>query len=292
MIGGVYIAYPIDQRDHGGDDLHILFQQIETLKVLLLGGGLVNWVFDPGDAFSVRPDAPVDDNLPAINRAALVHSDLVVAFLPRGVPTIGVPMEIDRARALGKHVIVISDVGESYMLAMSRVAQFPGWDDHTLGSVVEYVGTLDPPVAEPQFRELPFTVSGFGELPKRAYDDDAGLDLMCSERVILSPGEFVDVPCGLAVELPPSHWGWVTGRSSALRKKGLLVHTGVIDPGYRGPLFAGAFNLTQEDVLVERGERIAQLIVMPNATRGFYPIQAEALTSSARGKRGFGSTGA
>ena len=66
----------------------------------------------------------------------------------------------------------------------------------------------------------------------------------------------------------------------------------MIDSGYRGELFAGAWNTTDQMVNVKKGERIAQLILLHNASRQVVPIQTHQLTDSPRGTDGFGSSGA
>jgi dUTP pyrophosphatase len=128
----------------------------------------------------------------------------------------------------------------------------------------------------------------------RTHDDDAGLDLVCSERTVIPAGQFRDIPCGVAVQMPFNTWGLLTGRSSTLRKRGLLVAQGIIDPGYRGPLFSGVWNLGPESHVVEAGERIAQLIIIHNTAfqtvvRWIGPDRE--LAASARGVDGFGSSG-
>ena len=123
----------------------------------------------------------------------------------------------------------------------------------------------------------------------RAHPGDAGLDLYCSEDVTVYPGQFVDIPLGVSVELPEGWWGMLTGRSSTLRKRGLMVNQGVIDQGYRGPLFAGVWNLTGKPVEVHRGERLVQLILVP-IWRGS-ALEVMVLNDSVRGVRGFGSSG-
>lgn len=288
-IRGVYLAYPIDQR--GPASLGYLFQQIERLKVELIEEQVVSWVFDPGDAFRVDPRRP-DAGVATINRAALNNADVVVAFLPADVASIGVPMEVDRARAMGKHVIVVSDA-KSFMLEMPGIFRVRDYDVPNMDAVFQYIAALEPPEDNGRAPDdLRVKVEREGCLPRRAYDDDAGLDLVVSRDTTIRPGTFEDVPCGVSVELPEWSWGLVTGRSSALRKRGLLVHSGVIDAGYRGPLFAGAWNMTDEPVTVKQGERIAQLIVLSNMTRHVLPLEVEQLSASARGTGGFGSTGA
>ena len=126
--------------------------------------------------------------------------------------------------------------------------------------------------------------------PTRAMPGDAGFDLYCQEdKVRIAPGEFRDIHCGVRAQLPEGWWGMLTGRSSTLRKKGLLVHTGVIDNGYRGPLFAGVWNLTNHEVFVCRGERVAQFIPIP-IFPGLVAV-VDSLEVSERGARGFGSSG-
>lgn len=138
------------------------------------------------------------------------------------------------------------------------------------------------------------TLLGQPKLPTRAYNDDAGFDLYTSERTEIPAGAFIDIPTNIAIELPYWAWGMLTGRSSTLRKRGLLVHTGIIDPGYRGELYAGAFNLTGETVVVEAGERVAQFIIIQNATAEV-DIELlgpdESFNPHPRGEQGFGSSG-
>lgn len=128
-------------------------------------------------------------------------------------------------------------------------------------------------------------------MPTRTHDDDAGYDLYVSELVVIGPGEFLDIPTGIAMQLPAGAWGMLTGRSSTLRKRGLLVNQGIIDTGYRGELFAGVWNLTLGQAVVQRGERLAQIIVMPNATIDTYVVEVNMLAESSRGIQGFGSSG-
>lgn len=137
------------------------------------------------------------------------------------------------------------------------------------------------------------TLTGQPRIPTRAYPDDAGYDLYVSETTTIPPGAFVDIPTGVAVQLPEWAWGMLTGRSSTLRKRGLLVNTGIIDAGYRGELYAGAFNLTQQEVVVEAGDRIAQLIILENSTAvtEMPLIPDEQLDPHDRGTNGFGSSG-
>ena len=123
----------------------------------------------------------------------------------------------------------------------------------------------------------------------RAYEGDAGLDLHVLEETTIPPGEGVDVRTGIAVALSDHCYGRVVGRSSALRRRGLLVVEGIIDSGFRGELYSYAVNTTKEDVTLQSGDSIAQLIVSPIPYVTIMPV-AE-LPDSQRGENGFGSSG-
>jgi deoxyuridine 5'-triphosphate nucleotidohydrolase len=127
--------------------------------------------------------------------------------------------------------------------------------------------------------------------PIRHYSGDAGFDLIVSETVYVPVGDFMDIPLGISVELPPGVWAMLTGRSSTLRRRGLLVTMGIIDNGYRGPLYAGCQNVSREGQRIGRGERIAQLIPYRLESSGLDLEQVYALGESDRGANSFGSTG-
>lgn len=141
-------------------------------------------------------------------------------------------------------------------------------------------------------RTFPIRFTGEREWePVRGYAGDAGFDLFCSETTHIPYGEFRDVPCGINIELPEGVWAMITGRSSTLRRRQLLVIQGIIDVGYRGPLYAGTQSFAPGPVTVERGERIAQLIPMPLWADKLYFERVSELEPSDRGTNGFGSSG-
>lgn len=123
----------------------------------------------------------------------------------------------------------------------------------------------------------------------KAYAGDAGIDLPVLQGVSVPPGEGVDVRSGWAVEIPLGFYGRIIGRSSAYRHKQLVILEGVIDSGFRGELFAFAFNPGHEAIWVEEGTSLAQLIVSPVPEVDIMVV--EALSESERGERGFGSSG-
>jgi dUTP pyrophosphatase len=129
-------------------------------------------------------------------------------------------------------------------------------------------------------------------LPAYARAGDAGLDLRASECVKLEPGERRLVPTGLAIAIPEGHAGLVLPRSGLAMQKGVTVLNapGLIDSGYRGELRVLLINQGPAVVAIERGERIAQLVIQPVARVRL--VEVERLPDSARGEGGFGSTGA
>jgi dUTP pyrophosphatase len=128
-------------------------------------------------------------------------------------------------------------------------------------------------------------------LPVPAHDDDAGADLLARDRTVIPAGEWRVVPTGIAVAIPAGYVGLVAARSGLAARLGVgvLNGPGVIDPGYRGEVKVILVNHGPAEVSFERGERIAQLVVMPLATARLQEV--EELPDSTRGAGGLGSTG-
>jgi dUTP pyrophosphatase len=132
-------------------------------------------------------------------------------------------------------------------------------------------------------RELP--------APRRSHPGDAGLDLYARVDVRLEPGERALVPTGIAVAIPEGHAGFVVPRSGLAVRDGVGVVNGpgLVDAGYRGELKVILINHGQDAVQLARGDRIAQLVVVPVSMTDF--LEVESLPDSRRGSGGFGSTG-
>jgi len=132
------------------------------------------------------------------------------------------------------------------------------------------------------------------ELPAYATLDSAGMDLRCaSDRsVSLEPGERTGVPTGLCIALPRGFEGQVRPRSGLALRQGLTVINapGTIDADYRGEIKVPLINLGQETITIERGMRIAQLVIAP-VQQVQWQVTSE-LPDSSRGSGGFGHTGA
>ena len=129
-------------------------------------------------------------------------------------------------------------------------------------------------------------------LPRYARASDAGLDLHAAARVVIAPGARAVVSTGLAVAIPPGFAGFVLPRSGLALRRGVTVLNapGLVDAGYRGELQVLLINHdATESVTLERGERIAQLVVQ--AVEHVELVEVEDLSASERGAGGFGSTG-
>ncbi len=119
--------------------------------------------------------------------------------------------------------------------------------------------------------------------------EDAGMDLRALEHVVLSPGVALGVPTGIAIELPPGYEAQVRPRSGMALKHSVTVNFGTIDPGYRGEIRVVMFNLGRADYVIEKGDRIAQLVIARYESVEWE--EGEELGESERGAGGFGSSG-
>jgi len=130
-------------------------------------------------------------------------------------------------------------------------------------------------------------------LPHYASDGAAGADLRAavSESVILEPGGRAAVPTGLILELPDGYEAQIRPRSGLALKHGLSLANspGTIDSDYRGEVKVILINLGRDPVTIQRGDRIAQLVLAPVQRAAFH--ETASLTPSDRGDGGFGSTG-
>jgi dUTP pyrophosphatase len=129
------------------------------------------------------------------------------------------------------------------------------------------------------------------EVPTRSHIGDAAVDLQCRTDVTISPGERVSVPTGIAVGIPDGYAGLVLPRSGHALRSGIGVVNGpgLIDSGYRGEISVLLINHGSDTVSFAKGDRIAQLAVVPVATVDW--VEVGELEETTRGSSGFGSTG-
>lgn len=114
------------------------------------------------------------------------------------------------------------------------------------------------------------------------------MDLRALERTVLKHGIAQAVSTGIAIELPPGYEAQVRPRSGLALKHSITVNFGTIDPGYRGEIRVVMFNLSLNDYMIEKGDRIAQLII---ARYESIEWEEGELSDSERGHGGFGSSG-
>jgi dUTP pyrophosphatase len=131
------------------------------------------------------------------------------------------------------------------------------------------------------------------QLPDIQTTLSAGVDLSAAieSQVILKPGERAIIPTGLAIALPRGYEAQIRPRSGLAIKNGitLLNSPGTIDADYRGEIGAIIINHGEEPFIIERGMRIAQMVIAPILNIEW--DESETLPDTARGMSGFGSTG-
>lgn len=126
------------------------------------------------------------------------------------------------------------------------------------------------------------------KLPTRAHPEDSGFDLYAMDHWQIAPMGHVKIPLGIALEPPPGYEVQLRGRSG-LAGKGILAHHGTIDNNYRGEVAVHLYNHNGAVYQIAAGDRVCQIVIKPVP-----PIeieQADSLTETDRGEKGFGSTG-
>ena len=291
----IYFAGPADAVEPGGAAIQERLRK--ALSRAACQSGEMS-VFFPQSAFAVgTKDAAY---VQAINNAALLRAGAVVVDLITPARRVGTLMEMGWALGAGIPVVAL----QNRELAGHLALQWEGLhtvevnaEDPTkdMESVVAFLSAVvRASKREPEPPEVVFEAVreiGGVDVPTRAYAGDAGFDIPVGARTVVPPGQFVDVPLAFRLAPAPGYWYRLVGRSSTLRKLGLLVNEGIIDEGYRGPLFAGVWNMTSKDVTLEVGQRIAQ-IIPHRLERGVVIREVPRLRPGDRGENGFGSTGA
>lgn len=285
----VYLAEPIDSIRDAGAIAALRDEAIEHAQQEAMV------LFMPSRAFAGTGHAAPDPSVGQICWAAFDYCVALIALWPVGVPSTGVPMEIERARARGIPCAVVrpAGIGDSWSMAElagdGRCAVV-----HSVAAAFQWVSVQLLQTSGRSHRTM--RVAGPGWVPRRAHAGDAGYDLHYHGDAALrvEPGDHVYVSAGIHLQMPDGMWAMVVGRSSAYNR-GLLVNTAIIDAGYRGEIGAHVRNIGHSDQKIAVGERVAQLVPMP--LLGGWPglevrqVAMEDLGPSSRGDRGYGSTG-
>ncbi len=127
--------------------------------------------------------------------------------------------------------------------------------------------------------------------PKKAHPDDAGYDLYSRIDAVLEPMSGMAIPVGFAMELPSSYEAQIRPRSGLAAKHHITVinSPGTVDANFRGEVKAILYNLGREPFVIQRGDRIAQMVICELPEIELKEVAA--LSESDRGSGGFGSSG-
>ena len=126
-------------------------------------------------------------------------------------------------------------------------------------------------------------------IPTRGHSGDAGLDLYTSEPTFIPKGGTIAVPTGIAMAIPMGYVGDVRPRSGKTLNSKLRVQYGTVDSPYRGEIKVICDNIGDVDIIIQRGEKIAQIVILPLID--FTPFEFDFLGETERGENAYGSTG-
>ena len=126
------------------------------------------------------------------------------------------------------------------------------------------------------------------KLPEYGHWGDAGLDLFSSKDFVLEKGQVEPIPTGIQVAIPDGYVGLIWDKSG-VSLKGVHRLAGVIDSGYRGEVKVVLINLGDGPFIIDKGMKIAQMLVQPITKVDV--VEVDDLEETSRGEGGFGSTG-
>ncbi|MGY4884554.1 MAG: dUTP diphosphatase [Nanobdellota archaeon] len=127
------------------------------------------------------------------------------------------------------------------------------------------------------------------ESPEYALGTDVGFDLKAIENVSLFPLEQKQVRTGIAIEVPKGYVGLIRDRAGIVQKMNVHTVAGTFDSGFRGEVSIMLVNLNDKTVEIEKGMRVAQIILIPVARAKL--VEVKKLSQTERGEKSFGSTG-
>lgn len=127
------------------------------------------------------------------------------------------------------------------------------------------------------------------KLPSYAHPHDAGMDLYSNQSIIIKPNERQTISTGISMAIPSGYVGLIWDKSGIAHTYGLKTMGGVIDSGYRGEVKVVIHNLSGKEFTVEKGSKIAQLLIQPVEQRKI--VEVSELDETERREKGFGSSG-
>ena len=126
------------------------------------------------------------------------------------------------------------------------------------------------------------------KLPVYGHKGDAGMDLFACVQKTLPPLQPAAVPTGIQIAVPENHVGLIWDKSG-ISLQGVHRLAGVVDSGYRGEVKVVLINLSREQIVIEKGMKIAQMLIQP--VSAVTVKETDNLDKTVRGENGFGSTG-
>lgn len=130
--------------------------------------------------------------------------------------------------------------------------------------------------------------SNVNQLYKK-HPEDAGYDIASAEYIIIPHNSMKVVSTKLFIEIPEGYVGIIKSRSGLAIKNNIEVGAGIIDSLYRGEVLIKLMNHSNEDFIIKKGDRVAQLLIIPVYLKE--AIEVKELSTTERGENGFGSSG-
>ena len=127
------------------------------------------------------------------------------------------------------------------------------------------------------------------KLPTKGHPGDAGMDFYTVDTVVFAPSTQMRVHTGVAIEIPEGYVGLIWDKSSISFNLGLKIMGGVIDASYRGEIIMSLLNTTYKEVILEKGHKIAQMVIQKFEDCDI--VEVDALSETVRGEGREGSTG-
>lgn len=191
-----------------------------------------------------------------------------------------------RAIEMANKMIAEANGDSVYWSAFLKGAILQQNDDYcTLGEVI---GKHIANSKRSEKEKLKVVLDDGATMPAYAHDDDAGMDLISAEAGEIPAHGRQTFKTGVHMAIPNGYFGAIRAKSGLLRKHGLIC-SGTVDCSYTGEIMVTLVNTSDEDYQVFKGDKIAQMILIPYHHAEF--IQVDKLDETERGDNGFGSTG-
>jgi dUTP pyrophosphatase len=205
--------------------------------------------------------------------------------------TLGIPIDVERIEyemnAKGMNISGLAHLTGYDRTQLAGILQRGRCRPYTLENIAF---ALELPTTELMADEAAYLKCVLDEgsiMPCRAHDTDAGLDLFSREEVVIPMFGCAKLDTGVHVAIPKNHVGLITSKSGLMQEG--ITSRGTIDAGYTGSIKAVLYNHNNRPYLIEKGQKITQLVILPIITP--MPVLVDNLEATCRGEGGFGSSG-